>query len=80
MPPHTSPFSPKPPHTVSLLPNPHQVNGALAPEEELPDSAAATPAATASGYRRELFVGLLDIFGSEVLGSSRLYLPYISPI
>ena len=45
-----------------------QVNGALAPEDELPDSAAAGPAATASGYRRELFVGLLDIFGSEVLG------------
>ena len=48
MPPH---LSRTPPHIVSSLPNPHQVNGALAPEEELPDSAAATPAATASGYR-----------------------------
>ena len=71
MPPYTSPFltytSPIPPH-IPPFPNPHQVNGALAPEDELPDSAAAGPAATASGYRRELFVGLLDIFGSEVLG------------
>jgi myosin heavy subunit len=55
-----------------------EINGALAPADEVqgptssgtssgPPTSATMGGGRGGGYRRELFVGLLDIFGSEVL-------------